>query len=172
MASTFASISSDVRLPVQGTRGAASRLVGHAIEIGVLTLVFFSPWAFGSTPPRYRLVFDLGVPALTALWGARMVLEGRLIWRNCPVVWCLVAFLFVGVCQLVPLPKAVLHRISPNTARLYNQLLPARPEVLPAGYHANTTEPSSGSTISLYPGANAPRISSVFRLLVALFDCA
>jgi O-antigen ligase/tetratricopeptide (TPR) repeat protein len=166
MASTTDSMSSEGRPQAQGLREVAARVVGEGIEIGVLALVFLAPWAFGSTPPHYRLILDLGVAALTALWGARMVLAGRLIWRKCPVVWCLAAFILVGACQLVPLPEAVLRRISPATARLYDRLLPARQEVPPAGDSVDTPRLTAGSTISLYPGATRRELGRYLAVLL------
>jgi O-antigen ligase/tetratricopeptide (TPR) repeat protein len=166
MASTIASLTSDVHPQAQGMREVAARVVGQAIEIGVLALVFLAPWAFGSTPPRYRLIVDLAVAVLTALWGVRMVLEGRLTWRKCPVVTCLAAFILVGAFQLVPLPEAVLRRISPTTARLYDQLLPTQPEVLPGGDRVETPRAAAGSTISLYPGGTRRELARYVAVLL------
>ena len=116
MASTIVSMTSGVRAQAQRMRRVAANVVREAIEFGVLALVVLAPWAFGATPPRYRLIVDLSVAALTALWAARIVLEGRLIWRKCPVVLCLATFILVGTFQLLPLPEGVLRRISPTTS--------------------------------------------------------
>ena len=62
-----------------------------------------------------------------------MLLDGQLSWRKCPVASCLAALVLVGLWQITPLPRGLLGRISPVTARMYDRLLPAQPEVLPFG---------------------------------------
>jgi len=116
--------------------------VGGAIEAGVLILLCLAPWAFGATAPKYVFFLDVGLAGLMVLWGARVLLEGRLTWRKCPVAACLGALVLVAAWQLVPLPGGLLRGISPATARMYDRLLPARPEVLPAGEPRDNPVPS------------------------------
>src|SRR4029077_4029149 len=100
------------------------------------------PWAFGAVATDHEFLLDAGIAVLMILWGARMLLDGQLSWRKCPVAVCLSAWVLLGLWQVTPLPRGMLSRISPVSARMYDRLLPAQPEVLPVG------EPEGGSTPS------------------------
>ena len=108
-----------------------TRLVRGAMEADVLAMVCLSPWAFGAVEPEHEFLLDVGIAVLMLLSGARMLLDGQLSWRKCPVAVCLAAWILLGVWQLTPLPRGLLSRISPVTTRMYDRLLPAQPEVLP-----------------------------------------
>jgi O-antigen ligase/tetratricopeptide (TPR) repeat protein len=151
--------------PEAGPRRAAAWLLGVAIEAGVLALVGLAPWAFGATPPRFVAYVEAGVAALTALGALRVVLEPERNWPKCPVAACLALLIVVGVCQRVPLSRSHLRRVSPVTARYYDRLLPAQPEVLPSGEPRDALIPPAGSTVSVYPGATRRELG---RLLAAL----
>src|SRR5438105_8006211 len=94
-------------------RFQAIRCLRGCMEAFVLAMVCLSPWAFGAAEPVFEFVLDAVLAALLGLWGLRMLLEWRFRWQKCPVALCL-AFLFVlGIWQLMPLPRAVLKRLSP-----------------------------------------------------------
>lgn len=121
------------------------------IEGVVLLLVVLTPWAFGAVEGIFELLAFTGVGLLLLLWAVRTLVEGGLRWRPCPLAICL-ALLFVQAClQLLPLPAGALRILSPETSRLYAELLPASPEVLPEGQELPLQIPSPGSTLSLYP---------------------
>jgi tetratricopeptide (TPR) repeat protein len=154
-----------------GVRHSAVRLLQGGMEAIVLVLVVLSPWAFGAVEPDSEFLLFAGVAAVLTLWGTRMLLEGRLRWTKCPVVLCLAALYIGGMWQLTPWPRGVLARLSPATARMYDQLLPARPEVFPIGEELPAVNPPPGSTISLYPGASQTlvlRLLAVFLLFAAV----
>jgi O-antigen ligase len=123
------------------------------MEAVLLALVCLSPWAFGAVHPLSELVLYAGVAVLVALWGVRLLLEGRLTWQKCPVVLCLATLFLLGVLQMTPLPRPALETLAPGAARTYDEFLPARPEQLPLG-EARPATPGApaGTTLSLYPG--------------------
>jgi O-antigen ligase/tetratricopeptide (TPR) repeat protein len=144
----------------------ATRLVRGAMEAGVLAMVCLSPWAFGAVEPEHEFLLDVGIAVLMILWGARMLLEGQLSWRKCPVAVCLAAWILLGVWQLTPLPRGLLSRISPVTTRMYDRLLPAQPEVLPFGEPRGVSMPPAGSTLSFYPGATRRELGRYLAILL------
>ncbi len=144
----------------------ATRLVRGAMEAGLLVMVCLSPWAFGAVEPEHEFLLDVGIAVLMILWGARMLLDGQLSWRKCPVAVCLAAWILLGVWQLTPLPRGLLSRISPVTTRMYDRLLPAQPEVLPFGEPRGASIPPAGSTLSFYPGATRRELGRYLAILL------
>ena len=152
-------------------RGADSgrtltRLVRGAMEADVLAMVCLSPWAFGAVEPEHEFLLDVGIAVLMLLSGARMLLDGQLSWRKCPVAVCLAAWILLGVWQLTPLPRGLLSRISPVTTRMYDRLLPAQPEVLPFREPRGVSMPPAGSTLSFYPGATRRELGRYLAFLL------
>jgi hypothetical protein len=137
-----------------------------AIEGVVLLLVCLSPWAFGAVEPWFLFLLDSGVAVLAALWAAVLLVEGRLSLNWCPVTLCLAALVLLGICQLVPWPAGTLPWLSAGTARLYERLLPARPEVLPLGGSLAAPSPSAGTTITLYPAATEREVVKLIGVLL------
>ena len=155
----------------QGLCGKSLRLARAAMEAVVLLLVCLSPWAFGAVDPFWEFLLLLGVGVVLVLWAAVLLLEGRLSWRKCPVVLCLAALYLLGMAQVTPLPRQVLAAVSPTAARMYGELLPAQPEVLPDGAARSFPATRPGSTLSLYPGATQRelvRLLAVFLLFAAV----
>src|SRR5262249_33898423 len=132
-------------------RRCASFLRG-AMEVCLLAMICLSPWAFGSVEAQFECLLYAGVAVLLGLWGARMLLEGRLTWSKCPVALCLAALVVVALLQLVPLPRQLLGWLSPDTSQLYDRLLPSQAEVLPFGEERDSPASTPGSTLSLDPG--------------------
>jgi O-antigen ligase/tetratricopeptide (TPR) repeat protein len=171
MASAAAPEAAAHRVRRDGIRQTVVRLLQAGMEAIVLALVVLAPWAFGGVEPEYELVLFTGVAALLSLWTARMLLEWRLRWTKCPVTLCLAALYLGGIWQVTPLPRGVLSWLSPATARMYDQLLPSQPELLPLSEEMPVVNPPPGSTISLYPGATQTtllRLLAVFLLYVAV----
>ncbi len=142
-----------------------------AMEAVVIALVCLSPWAFGSVVPEFEFILDCGVALLLLLWAVRLVIMGWLALPRCPVAFCLAGLFLLGVWQTVPLPPDVLERISPATARLYERLLPAQPELIGPAAQATDAHAVSGRTISLYPQATRRmllKILSVFALFAVV----
>jgi O-antigen ligase len=128
-------------------------------------MVCLSPWAFGGAEPFSEFLLDAGLAALVGLWGLRLLVEGQLSWKKCPLALCLAGLFVTGIWQLAPLPKPVLSALSPATARLYDQLLPSQPEILPFGETHEAVQPRPGSTISVYPATTRREL---IRLLAVL----
>jgi O-antigen ligase/tetratricopeptide (TPR) repeat protein len=153
-----------------GAPARADRCFRAAIEAVVLALVCLAPWLLGSVEPAFEGLLYAGVALLLLLWAARAVVAGSLTWRSCPVGACLAALFLYGVLQVVPLPRPVLQRLSPETARLYDELMPAEREVLPGSNPVPAAVLPAGETLSLYPGATRAELTRL--LAVFLFFAA
>src|SRR5207253_1615959 len=109
---------------------------------------------------------DLGIAILVVMWGAQFVLRGQFSWKKCPVALCLAALLWFAGWQLVPLPAGLLARISPATADLYAQLLPAHPEEVLNDPTANAPHLVAGSALSVYPEKTRTEMIHLLALLL------
>jgi O-antigen ligase/tetratricopeptide (TPR) repeat protein len=139
----------------------------------LLAMVCLSPWAYGAVHPGFEFLLDAGLCLLLLLWGVRMLLERQLTWKKSPVALCLAGLFLLGIWQLTPLPRSALARLAPATARLYEQLLPGQPEVLPGGEPRPAVNPPAGSTLSLYPVATRQhlfRVLAVFLVFVVVLN--
>jgi O-antigen ligase/tetratricopeptide (TPR) repeat protein len=155
----------------RGFRPRMVRRLRAVMEAVVLLMVCLSPWAFGAAGPQFEFYLDVGVAVLMALWGMAIVLEGQLTWRKCPLALCLAGLVLLGVWQVLPLPGPVLSTVSPETARTYQRLLPARHEVLAADSGSRPSADHPGTTVSFYPGATTrelTRLLAVFLLFAAV----
>jgi O-antigen ligase/tetratricopeptide (TPR) repeat protein len=147
------------------------RVAAIAIEGLVLLMVCLAPWAFGSVEPPHEFLLEAGTALIAALWGVRMVLQGQLTWKKCPVALCLAALCLLAFWQIQPLPRSVLKFLSPSAVRLYDEMLPAEPERLPNGEVHSRPPLAAGSSLSLYPGATRReliRLLAVFVLFTAV----
>jgi O-antigen ligase len=142
------------------------------MEALLLALVCLAPWAFGAVHPLSELVLYAGVAGLLVLWGVRVLLEGRWVWKRCPVALCLAGLFLLGILQMAPLPGSVLGQLAPGTARLYEDFLPSRPEQLPPGASRDATpETRPGATLSVCPGETRQevvRLLAVFLVFVVV----
>ncbi len=135
----------------------------------LLLIVGLSPWAYGAVHPGFEFLLFAGASLLAGLWGLRILLEGRFSWKICPVTVCLALLFLFGIWQLTPLDKSFLATISPTTAGLYQQLLPAKPEIPPL--EGTGVETAVGTTLSLYPQVTRlrlQRILAVFLIFVVV----
>ena len=121
----------------------------YGMEVIVAALVCLSPWAFGAVHPFFAFLCLTAIALLLTLWAARLLWTWEWRWHACPVLACLVGLLLLGALQLVPLPSSLLAKLSPGTARLYEQVLPQNSEVGPGG----ESIPLADLTVSFYPGA-------------------
>src|SRR6266851_1092529 len=97
MGSTLSPPAGDGPGALAGMRRGASSLVQGTMEVAVLVLVCLSPWLFGATGAEFEFLLYAGVAVLLGLWATRMLLDGELSWKNCPVAWCLAALALVAV---------------------------------------------------------------------------
>jgi O-antigen ligase len=168
MSGSYASDQSDSKLPL---RQRLARGLGYAIEGLVVSLIVLSPWFYGGARSGFEFLIDAGIALLLVLWGAKICVEGRLSWRACPVAGCLAAIFLYGLWQLAPLSTVQLAWLSPSTAKIYQQLIPAKNEVLPSNLTRDKVSPATGTTISVYPTATRQaliRLLTVFLLFVAV----
>ncbi len=135
------------------------------MEAVLLSLVVLSPWLLGAVAPLEFLI-DAGLAVLLVLWAARMLLEWRLTWPRCGLALCAAALLLLDLGQVLPLPRPVLARLSPDTGRLYGQLLPRAPEVLAEGMGRAPDPTPVGATVSLYPAATYRELSRLLCWLL------
>jgi O-antigen ligase/tetratricopeptide (TPR) repeat protein len=152
-------------------RQKIGRIVQQAMEIAVLVMVCVSPWYFGAVEPIHECWLYWAVAALVLLWGVRILLQGEVRWKKCPVLLCLGALFLLSLWQLQALPTPVLRTLSPKTVELDEALLPSEPEQLPFGEHWERPQLAAGSSVSLYPGAtrlNLMRLLAVFMLFAVV----
>lgn len=131
----------------------------------VAVLALGSVWPFGSALPFFQWILFAAIALLLVLWGTRALVEGRFLWKSCPVTTCLAALCALTMLQVVPLPKAWVTALSPRTTELRDQLLPSAEET-GAERVAETT-----ATLSLAPGATrleVLRLVSVLALFAAV----
>jgi O-antigen ligase/tetratricopeptide (TPR) repeat protein len=148
-------------------RARLLRAVAGATEGLVLVLVCVSPWLFASVEPLFEFLLYVGVGILLLLWAARMLLEWQFSWKKDPLLLCLGGLFLLGVFELQPLPRSVLSVLSPSTARIYEEMLPAAPEQLPLDQERLPTKRAAGASLSLYPAATERaliRLLAVFGL--------
>jgi O-antigen ligase/tetratricopeptide (TPR) repeat protein len=140
-------------------RSGVVRGVTIAMEGVVLTLAFGSVWPFGSVHSFFLWLLYIGVAALLVGWAALCVLEGRVRWRWCPVVFCLAALCGLTIVQILPLPVEWVSAISPHATEMRQQFTPTLAEGTPA---------ATTATLSLDPGATRVELVRLIAIL-ALF---
>jgi O-antigen ligase/tetratricopeptide (TPR) repeat protein len=160
------SITNSILSRAGALRRRAQVLLRATIETVVLLLVCLAPWPYGSVDARFELVLFAGVGLLLVLWGARMLLEGRLCWKKCPVALCLALLFLWGIWQITPLPRHFVATLSPGAGQFYSSLLPVIPEVLAFDEPRAMAATAPGSTLSLYTYATSRELT---RLLAVFF---
>jgi tetratricopeptide (TPR) repeat protein len=157
---------SDVAPPALPGAAAAWRRHGDRwlagiLEALVIALVCISPWVPETRSPFF-LYGTLGL--LLAIWGGRLLLQGRIVWHKCPVTLCLALLFLSGIWQLIPFSRPVLSTVTPGTAALYERLLPAEPEIIPGDPMA----PSSRARwpLSLNPQATRNQVMELLAVFL------
>jgi O-antigen ligase/tetratricopeptide (TPR) repeat protein len=135
------------------------------MECVVVALVCLAPWAFGAVHPAFEGLLYAGVGLLLILWAVRVILDRTFVLRRCPVLIGLAGLFLFGVVQLVPLPHALLTRLSPKTTRLCADLIPAEREQLEAPGTIPAVSLPAGERLSLYPAGTRQEL---IRLLAVL----
>ncbi|MBL8797520.1 MAG: O-antigen ligase family protein, partial [Planctomycetia bacterium] len=148
------------------SRLQADRWLGIAQEALLLLLVVLSPWPFGSVEPIFEAYLYYGLALLALLWGARCLLQGRFVWKKSSVVLCVAGLFLLGIWQLQPLPRSVLALLSPQAAALYDEMLPARPELLPTGEEHVRPPLPAGQSLSLYPEATRRNLIRLLAIVI------
>lgn len=143
-----------------------SRGLALAIEALLYLMVVGAPWAFGAIDSHFEAILYFGLAALLVLWCLRWLISWRLEWRWDPVPLVLAAMLLLGLIQALPLPRGWIPPLSPMAAKLYAELLPARPEQLPPGGTPIVTPQPPGSTLSLYPAGTRHFVLQLMAVLL------
>ncbi|MBF8253504.1 MAG: Tetratricopeptide repeat protein, partial [Deltaproteobacteria bacterium] len=107
---------------------------------GLLFLILFTPFAFGSVHPWAYSIMEALLFLLVVVWMAKLFLLrnqrgeniadfeiGNSKFRIAPYALPLAAFLVFALLQLLPLPPSLLRVLSPQTHQLYTQSLPGWP---------------------------------------------
>ncbi|MEO2168959.1 MAG: hypothetical protein ABGY42_12735, partial [bacterium] len=116
-------------------REKIARLCDLAVTSGLIFMIVFGPFAFGSVHPQAYGLLEVVACLLVLVWVAKLRFCGPAR-EGLPVppvrLWApLVGFLFVVVLQLAPLPPSVLSVLSPSTYSVYELALPGWPEKAP-----------------------------------------
>ncbi len=135
-----------------------------AMESLVLVMILLSPWAFGAVDPRWEFWLTIGIAGLLALWASRILIEFRLGWQLGPVAVALIALMLLALWQMTPMPGDVLAIVSPRTAQLYDELIPAQLEEFTASPDVAPT--STGAALSVSPHATRRAAVRLLALLV------
>ena len=134
------------------------------MEAVLLLMVGTAPWLFGSVHPLAELILAGGLGCLALLWILRILVEQRAVWTPCSVTLGLAMLCVLALAQIVPLPPAWLAAISPGTADLRSQLLPAAPEIL-SSVSDEPREYPPPPTVSLAPWATQHVLIQLIAML-------
>ncbi len=100
------------------------------IIAGIVALVVFTPLAIGSVNPWSFCTAEVVIFLLTIVWMARLALEQNP--QTFPGLRSLLipvaSFISLVLFQLLPLPPALMHTLSPSTYALYATSLPGWPD--------------------------------------------
>ncbi len=120
---------------------------------GIVFLAVFMPLAFGAVHPWAYKIGEASAFALLLLWpfgrAARDGQPAELRIQIRTFAMPIVAFLSFALLQLIPLPPAAVHFLSPSTYTLYQQVFPGWPAQSPyAGLEGslNPEHPASSGT--------------------------
>jgi O-antigen ligase len=102
------------------------------IEGGLFFIIFFTPFAFGSTQVWAYTLIELVVIFLIATWLIKLNLKNRNKESKKhevhPAILIPISlFIFLILFQMLPLPPQFIKHLSPNTYKLYEQTLPNWP---------------------------------------------
>ncbi|MBD3307082.1 hypothetical protein GF339_11720 [candidate division KSB3 bacterium] len=117
------------------------------IEAGLIFLLIYTPLAFGGVSPRATTVMEIVIGGLLLVWLTKMLAARRqqqahshvLTRQNSAlqlvvpsVALLLGLFMLLVVLQRVPLPRWLVHLVSPSTFRAYNEAARLTDSALPA----------------------------------------
>jgi len=110
---------------------------------GILFLIIFTPLAFGAVHPWAFSLMEVVIFLLVVVWMSRLLVgtreqkengmktrrdDRRLVGRMFLPLALFIAFILL---QLLPLPPALLHVLSPSTYELYTRTFPGWPQQMP-----------------------------------------
>ena len=116
---------------------------------GIVFLAVFTPLAFGAVHPWAFKIAEATAFGLVLLWPCgRAARDGQPAELGIQIgsfAIPIAAFLSFGMLQLLPLPPAAIHVLSPSTYRLYQQVFPGWPEHAPYSALEGSLEPQPAS---------------------------
>jgi O-antigen ligase/tetratricopeptide (TPR) repeat protein len=124
---------------------------------GIVFLAVFMPLAFGAVHPWAYKLGEASAFALLLLWpfghAARDGQPADLGHQIRTFAIPMVAFLAYAMLQLLPLPPAAIHVLSPSTFRLYQQVFPGWPAQTPYAGLEDSIKPETSETTAVNVGA-------------------
>ncbi|HUS58356.1 MAG TPA: O-antigen ligase family protein [Planctomycetota bacterium] len=100
------------------------RVLDGMIELLAILLIAFTPLAFGATERWSKLVVQISVSGMCALWCFRAIVRRKLVCVKTPLNLLIAAFIILACLQLVPLPDVLASRVSPATVYSQTGTLP------------------------------------------------
>ncbi len=126
----------------------------RAALLVLVALVLLSPWPFGSASATASLTVT--VVALLSSLALVMGLARRGRPSPCPrIIWPSLAFVTLGMAQLVPLPRGFHEALAPGSAKVWYPAEPAAAGTLGPGPHP----------VSIYPRATRRAVALTVGLL-------
>ena len=89
------------------------------IEFLLISLIVFTPLAFGSVQLWSWTIIELAAIFLIFIWMLKMLKQGALTFVKTPLNLLIVIFLALVLIQLLPVPSSFLKSISPGTQNFY-----------------------------------------------------
>ncbi len=131
------------------------------IEAGLVFLIVFTPFAFGTVEVWAYTVMEMTVLLLVAVWLLKMILvDGGLRIPETPVNTPVILFICLVLFQMLSLPEALLKIISPGAQSVYSETGRA----LNMGGAA-----TAGGTVSLNAYATGVELVKIFSYLGVFF---
>lgn len=144
-------------------------ILDGAMEGIILLILVVMPWLLGGTQDNHIQLAGSGIAVVLLLWAIKQVVRWKLTLHFCWVSITLVILFLVSSLYLLPLPRSTLQSISPETAKLYEALLPAQQEQPMIRDREETLPFPTGSTLSLYPGATQLSLLQLLAVIALFF---
>lgn len=135
----------------------------------ILLILVVLPWLLGGTQFNHIQLAGCGIAVVLLLWAIKQIVRWKLTLHFCWVSITLVMLFLVSSVYLLPLPRSTLQWISPETARLYEALLPAQQEQPMIRDREEKLPFPTGSTLSLYPGATQLYLLQLLAVIALFF---
>ena len=134
-----------------------TNVIDVLIEAALIAFICLPPLALGSVSPWTQGALFFAALCLLALWLIQCAWRGRLRLARTFAWVLLLAFIIVVVAQLLPLSQSALRALSPGSAEIYSEILPA--------YATN----GGARSISLHPYATGAALVRMLMLGMVFF---
>jgi O-antigen ligase len=119
-----------------------ARLPSHLALVVLVVIAVLGPWPFGAVRPKAILAITaLGLGTVTVALAVGALRGG--VARPDVALWPLVAFLALGLAQLVPLPPSLHALVAPASGAVWHPSVAAAKVVLGEGLHPVSLDPDS-----------------------------